>query len=108
MSMAELAHLHDIAVVFSSLLPVCDCHGQIQTAKRPAKQILALNDWMSQYAATHGIVYLDYYSHMVDTNGALREDLTDDGLHPNAAGYAVMTPLAESAIAAALKQRSTF
>jgi lysophospholipase L1-like esterase len=33
----------------------------------------------------------------------LRQDLTVDGLHPNAAGYAVMEPLAEKAIAAALR-----
>jgi lysophospholipase L1-like esterase len=28
--------------------------------------------------------------------------MTDDGLHPNAAGYEIMGPLAEKAIAAAL------
>ena len=31
-----------------------------------------------------------------------RKELTYDGLHPNAAGYEVMTPLAEKAIAKAL------
>src|SRR5206468_6481872 len=59
-TMAELAQLHKIGVVFSSLLPVCDCHGQVQTGKRPQSQILALNDWMKAYAAEHGVVYLDY------------------------------------------------
>jgi lysophospholipase L1-like esterase len=105
MSMAELAKVHNIAVVFSSLLPVCDCHGQTQTVKRPRAQILALNDWIKSYASTRSIVYLDYYSKMLDANGNLRQDLTDDGLHPNAAGYKVMTPLAEAAIKTALKLR---
>lgn len=104
-SMAELAKIHNIAVVYSSLLPVCDCHGQTQIMKRPRAQILALNDWMKSYALTHAIVYLDYYSKMLDTSGNLRPDLTNDGLHPNAAGYALMTPLAEEAIKAALKLR---
>ena len=31
-----------------------------------------------------------------------RKELTDDGLHPNGAGYDVMTPMAAKAIAAAL------
>jgi len=28
----------------------------------------------------------------------LKKDLADDGLHPNAAGYRIMAPLAEAAI----------
>ncbi len=35
----------------------------------------------------------------------LKKDLTYDGLHPNAAGYAVMSPLAAQAIEAALSSR---
>jgi len=33
----------------------------------------------------------------------LKRELADDGLHPNKAGYAVMAPLAEKAIAKALQ-----
>ncbi len=47
-------------------------------------------------------MYLDYHSAVADARGLLRPDLNDDGLHPNAAGYAVMAPLAETAIARAL------
>jgi lysophospholipase L1-like esterase len=32
----------------------------------------------------------------------LKRDLSDDGLHPNAAGYKIMAPLADKAIANAL------
>jgi len=104
-SMAELALLHRIKVVLSSILPVCDCHGQTQTVKRPAAQILTLNSWMKQYASEHKLVYLDYHAAMVDERGMLREDLTVDGLHPNEAGYRVMAPLAERAILSALADR---
>jgi lysophospholipase L1-like esterase len=55
------------------------------------------------YALAQGIVFLDYYSAMLDETQMLRKELTFDGLHPNAAGYAVMAPLAEKAIAAALQ-----
>jgi lysophospholipase L1-like esterase len=40
---------------------------------------------------------------MTDATGLLRENLSADDLHPTAAGYAVMAPLAEAAIAKALK-----
>jgi lysophospholipase L1-like esterase len=39
---------------------------------------------------------------LVDDKGLLKKDLAEDGLHPNKAGYKVMAPLAESALAQAL------
>lgn len=108
-TMSELAHLHSIRVVLSSVMPVNDVTSPdgkklVQTVDRPPEKILALNAWIKSYAADHGDVYLDYFSATVDDNGHLRTDLTNDGLHPQAKGYAVMNPLAEKAIAAALAQ----
>ena len=65
---------------------------------RPPEKILALNDWIKKYAAEHGDVYLDYFPSMADDKGFLKAGFTYDGLHPNAAGYAVMAPLAQKAI----------
>jgi lysophospholipase L1-like esterase len=39
---------------------------------------------------------------MVDPTGLLKKQLAADGLHPNADGYAIMSPLAEAAIQKAL------
>ena len=101
MSMTELAKLHGIRVVLASVLPVCDCFRN-QTALRPQGKIIGLNGWIKSYAQQKsGSVYLDYYSALVDGRN-LRKELTVDGLVPNAAGYAVMAPLAEKAIAQAL------
>lgn len=102
MSMSDLARFHNIKVVLSSVMPVTDAIKP-QTERRPPAQIVALNDWMKKYAADNGLVYLDYYSAMADENGMFKKDLTYDGLHPNAAGYAVMGPLAEKAIEKALE-----
>ena len=110
-SMVELAHANGINVVLSSLLPVSDYHKNrdgkqiIQTVRRPPEQIRALNDWMKKYAAENGMTYLDYYSPSVDDKGFLKEELSYDGLHPNAKGYEVMAPLAEQAIASAMKKK---
>jgi lysophospholipase L1-like esterase len=107
-AIAELASKHGVRVVLASVLPVSNYHFQPardvapQTVRRPMGRITALNDWLRQYAAAHGHVYLDYFAAMVDAQGFLKTEFSDDDLHPNAAGYAVMAPLAEAAIAKAL------
>jgi lysophospholipase L1-like esterase len=106
-SMAELARLHHIRVVFASLLPVNNYTDDAKEsfALRPRERILALNTWLKDYCAKNGLVYLDYFSAMVDDKGMLKRELSDEGLHPNAAGYKVMAPLADKAIARALAGR---
>jgi lysophospholipase L1-like esterase len=102
MSMVELARAHKIRVVLASLTPVCD-YLSPQTEKRPMEKLKEMNAWMKDYAAKNGVVYLDYWSAMLDEQGMLRKDLTWDGLHPNDAGYDVMGPLAEKAVEVALR-----
>ena len=101
-SMAELATANGIRVVLASVLPAYDFPWR--PGLEPAPKIMALNAWMKDYAATHGAVYLDYHSAMADERQGLRPELTYDGVHPNEAGYRVMAPLAERAIAEALRQ----
>ena len=101
LSMGDMARANNIRIVLSSLLPVCD-YIKPQTTQRPPEKILALNRWLQDYAEKNSFVYLDYFSATVDDKGMLRKELTYDGLHPNAAGYEAMGPLAEKAIATAL------
>ena len=108
-SMSELARAHGVKVVLASILPVADdkkdASGQprLWTLGHPLETLRALNLWMADYATKNGLVFLDYFSAMADASGLFKTALNDDGLHPNAAGYAVMAPLAEKAIAEALK-----
>lgn len=110
-SMAELAHSNGIRVVLASVLPVSnygnDGEGQVIDMRigRSPEKILELNAWMKKYTAGKGHVYLDYFAATVDEHGLLKKEFSEDGLHPNAAGYAVMAPLAEKAIEAALKRK---
>ncbi len=110
-SMAELARAHGIRVVLASLLPVSDdkkdANGMAltRTRQRPTATIQALNRWLASYAAKNGHTLLDYFPATADASGLFRPELNDDGLHPNARGYALMAPLAEKAIARATKAR---
>lgn len=102
-AMAELAHAHGIKVIFCLLTPVSDYTASKQTEHRPTADILKLNAWLREYAGAHSIGVADYYSALVDDKGMLREGYSDDGLHPNAKGYALMAPVAEAAIEKALQ-----
>lgn len=99
--MVDLAQANGIQVVLSSVMPVCD-YIQPQTTRRPNEKIIELNKWIKDFAAKRQLVYLDYYSAMLDDKGVLKQELTYDGLHPNSAGYDIMMPLAQKAIDQAL------
>jgi lysophospholipase L1-like esterase len=111
-SMAELARANGIRLVLSSVLPVYDggrnADGALLTMSdhRPLQKIVQLNQWIRNYAAEHDEVYVDYFSAMADEQGFLKKELSEDGLHPNRSGYAVMAPLAEKAIAEALRKNA--
>ena len=64
-SMVELAKANGIKVVMSSVMPVCD-YIRPQTERRPPAQIIALNEWIKDYSAKNKLVYLSYYSAMID------------------------------------------
>jgi lysophospholipase L1-like esterase len=103
----DLAKAHGIKPVFASILPVSDYHKNDDprfemTKTRPPATIASINTWLRGHCKSEGFVYLDYYSAMVDPAGQMKADLSDDGLHPNAKGYRVMSPVALEAIGRAL------
>ena len=99
-SVLEIAAANHITVVLASVLPTVDYPWS--RGREPARKIVALNDWMRAYARRHKIVYADYYSAVVDARGGFKAALADDGVHPNLAGYAAMSPIARAAIRQAL------
>ena len=103
-AMSEIAHANGIRVVLASVLPVADYPWK--RGLEPAPKIVALNAWLRAYAAQHGDVYLDFHAAMADPSGGMRAGLAGDGVHPNAAGYAMMAPLTERAIAEAMSMRA--
>jgi lysophospholipase L1-like esterase len=102
-SMTELARANHIAVVLCSVLPTTHYpwHPQVPN---PAPRIAALNQWLRAHAAREHYTYVDYFEAMKDSAGALKHGLSTDGVHPLPAAYAVMAPLAQAGIDAALKQ----
>ncbi|MBX7186701.1 MAG: SGNH/GDSL hydrolase family protein [Vicinamibacteria bacterium] len=104
-SMAETASFNHISPILVGVPPAADYPGR--TGPEPAAQIVALNKRVALYCASSGFIFLDYYSALVGSNGQMKAGVSDDGVHPNEKGYAILKPLAEKAIADALKQPAT-
>ena len=102
-AMAEMAAQNHIRVVLCSILPAYDYPWQ--PGLTPAPKIDALNEWIRNYAAQHGFVYVDYHSAMKDARDGLPANLSHDGVHPLPAGYDIMAPLVEAGIAKVLAQK---
>jgi lysophospholipase L1-like esterase len=117
MAMTDIARHNGINVILCSILPVSDyayikmrASGKVNpymkvpvTATHPAEDILKLNAWMKDYASKANAIYVDYFSALVDGKGFLKENCSEDGIHPNAEGYKIMTEIVEKAIEKALR-----
>lgn len=95
LSMVELARYHKCKVILTSCLPA----GGFSW--RPAitdgmDKIRSLNARVKAYAEANKIPYVDYFNTMLNEDGtAMNPELANDnpGVHPNAAGYAIMESL---------------
>ncbi len=100
-SMSELATANGIKVILSSVVPAFDYPWR--SGKNPNEKIPLLNKMIQEYAKENKHIYVDYFSAMVDDKNGLPTKLSEDGVHPNLAGYKVMQPLVEKAIGQAFQ-----
>jgi lysophospholipase L1-like esterase len=101
MSMVDLARAHKIKVVLGSIPPAD--HFFWRPESQPIPAIPNLTAWIKEYAKAQKIPYADYFAAMANEKGVMKPGLASDGVHPTPEGYAVMNPIAERAIAQALR-----
>ncbi len=99
-SMVEIAKSNNINVILCSVLPAYDYPWK--PGLEPAQKIVTLNKWIKEYADKNETIYVDYFTPMADERSGLKKEYSEDGVHPDLAGYKVMEPLLEEAIADAL------
>jgi lysophospholipase L1-like esterase len=107
-SMVQKAKRHHIGVVIGTIPPWGP--GALPERADPSperfQRIVQLNQWIAQYAAAQGIQMVDYHTLLEAPNGEnYIPAYTVDGVHPSAAGYAVMTPNTEQALQVAMATR---
>ena len=95
-AMVELAKSHHIKVLLASIPPTT--RFPWNPGIEPVASIQTLNVWLRDYAHREGLMYVDYYSALEDDQHGFKAALSKDGVHPNKDGYAVMRPIAQSAI----------
>ena len=94
--MVALAKTNNIKVVICSVLPAnyFPWRPQIQ----PADKVIGLNKLLKEIAHKNEVIYLDYYTEMVDDKKGLKDAYTTDGVHCTIEGYRVMEVLIEKCL----------
>ena len=96
MAMCEIAKAHKLHIVLGAVPPASKYWWRPEAKPKP--EALALNEWMRGYAKKIGAKYADYAAVLTDATGQVKPELAKDEVHPSAAGYAAMRPVAEAAI----------
>lgn len=73
-----------------SILPI---HNDLRRNGMKNEDIVAINQMIKSLADKYQLVYIDAHSRFTDTEGALRADLTFDGIHLNGEGYQIFKPI---------------
>ena len=101
-AMVELARANGIRVALGTVPPARAFNWRPEV--RPVAAITALNQWIRTYAIQQKLALADYHAALDDGAGGIALEYAEDGVHPTAAGYALMEKLAEQALAEARRQ----
>jgi lysophospholipase L1-like esterase len=101
MAMCKIARANKIRVVLGAAPPASKYWWRPEA--QPREEVLALNEWLRSYAKRNHAQFADYAAALTDTAGNVKPELAQDEVHPTAAGYAAMRPIAEAAITKALR-----
>lgn len=92
-AMCDIARANKIKVILCSTLPHKG-FGWRPSVTDAMPKIRSLNERVKTYAKENKIPYVDYFSAMVSEDGTqMRPELSEDGVHPNLEGYAIMESL---------------
>jgi lysophospholipase L1-like esterase len=95
-AMLDMAQFNGIKVLLGSITPAAQFSHRPEI--EPVARIKELNAWLGEIAIERGAMFVDYFSALATEDRSLRADYANDGVHPNAAGYSAMRPLALAAI----------
>ena len=101
-TMCQIAKANGIKVILTSITP-CDHYTWRPDITNVVEKIKSLNARIKEYAKKNKFQYVDYWTEMANEQGAMRDGISEEGCHPNAAGYAVMGPLVKKAIKKVVK-----
>lgn len=81
----------DATIYVESVYPVNSTIENNSVSNRTNKKIRNLNKKLSSYCDGENCNYINLYDDLIDDEGNLKEEYTEDGLHLNSLGYVVIT-----------------
>ena len=80
---AEIKKDSNGELIVLSLLPLRQIYPWSNHYAEINKKIPLVNYGIEKYCKENKISFVDTYTHFADKDGVMREDLSDDGIHPN-------------------------
>jgi lysophospholipase L1-like esterase len=100
--MISIARQSRIKVLLGAIPPAADFWWR--PGLEPAEKIQMLNGKLKILAHETGCEWIDYHNALQDGVGGMKAAYSDDGIHPNAAGYEVMEGLVATIITTKLRR----
>ena len=88
-SMAEIGLKSSINIALSTILPV-DRYDWNETIKDAPEMVSKVNSSLKKYSEDNNLIFIDYYSSLVNKNKGMDSSYANDGVHPTKEGYDVM------------------
>ena len=88
-SMAEIGLKNSVNVALSTILPV-ERYDWNETIKDAPEMISKVNSFLKKYSENNNLIFIDYYSSLVNENKGMNTSYANDGVHPTKEGYDVM------------------
>ena len=92
LSMIDLCWQNGVRPVICSVLPSYSLRWRPEVTDSFEK-VCSLNARLKAYCDRHGVTFVDYCSVLAGPDGKIRDGLSGDTVHPDAAGYALMEKL---------------
>ena len=89
-TIVDVAMSKSCKVILCSILPVASYYWNSKII--PIPKIKALNHFLVSLANEESVVYVDFFT-ALEKDNAMNPLFSDDGVHPNAAGYEIMSHL---------------
>jgi len=86
--MTEMAKANGIEMVLCAVIPANSFPWR--PSIDPTHKVIALNQMIKAYTQENNLIYVDYYTPMVNDEKGLISTLGYDTVHPNKAGYDIM------------------
>ena len=93
-AMCEIAKANKMFVVLGASPPASRYWWS--PATQPHDTVVALNEWLRDYAKQIGGAFADYAAALSDGKGGVNRELAKDEVHPNEQGYAAMRRIVEA------------